>query len=100
MGVENLDPGTLIGVFCVYYGLARGLSDFLRVNDNKVLGLTGAQWLCVVLIPAGILILTKVRPATANASAQAGSASPKVHIGRSETETVALGSEKETPDVP
>jgi phosphatidylglycerol:prolipoprotein diacylglycerol transferase len=58
-------PGTLIGVFCLYYGLARGLSDFLRVNDNKVVGLTGAQWMCVALIPTGFRILTKVRKATA-----------------------------------
>src|SRR6476620_8537664 len=27
-------PGTLMGVFCLYYGVARGLSDFLRVNDE------------------------------------------------------------------
>ena len=58
-------PGTLIGIFCLYYGVARGLSDFLRVNDNKVLGLTGAQWMCVGLIPTGLWILTRVRKATA-----------------------------------
>jgi phosphatidylglycerol:prolipoprotein diacylglycerol transferase len=58
-------PGTLIGVFCLYYGLARGASDFLRVNDKTTLGLTGAQWMCVLLIPAGLLILTRVRKATA-----------------------------------
>ena len=29
-------PGTLMGVFCLYYGVARGLSDFLRVNDETV----------------------------------------------------------------
>jgi phosphatidylglycerol:prolipoprotein diacylglycerol transferase len=69
-------PGTLIGVFCLYYGMARGLSDFLRVNDNTVLGLTGAQWLCVALIPAGILILTKVRPATAASESASSSSVP------------------------
>jgi phosphatidylglycerol:prolipoprotein diacylglycerol transferase len=53
-------PGTLIGVFCLYYGIARGASDFLRVNDETVLGLTGAQWMCVLLIPAGLLILSRV----------------------------------------
>ncbi len=60
-------PGTLIGVFCVYYGVARGLCDFLRVNDKTVLGLTGAQWMCIALIPTGIWILTRVRRATADA---------------------------------
>ncbi len=52
-------PGTLIGVFCLSYGIARGASDFLRVNDETVLGLTGAQWMCVLLIPAGLLILSR-----------------------------------------
>ena len=58
-------PATLIGLFCLYYGIARGLSDFLRVNDKTVAGLTGAQWMCVLLIPTGIWILTRVRRATA-----------------------------------
>jgi phosphatidylglycerol:prolipoprotein diacylglycerol transferase len=62
---RNPAPGTIIGAFCLYYGIARGLDDFLRVNDKTILGLTGAQWMCVALIPTGIWILTKVRPATA-----------------------------------
>ena len=56
-------PATIIGLFCVYYGVARGLSDFLRVNDKTVMGLTGAQWMCLALIPTGIWILTRVRRA-------------------------------------
>jgi phosphatidylglycerol:prolipoprotein diacylglycerol transferase len=58
-------PGTVMGIFCLYYGIARGLSDFLRVNDKTVVGLTGAQWMCVALIPTSIWILTRVRSATA-----------------------------------
>jgi phosphatidylglycerol:prolipoprotein diacylglycerol transferase len=57
-------PGTLIGVFCLYYGVARGLCDFLRVNDATKLGLTGAQWMCVALIPTSIWILARVRKQT------------------------------------
>ena len=57
-------PGTVMGIFCLYYGVTRGLSDFLRVNDKTVAGLTGAQWMCVCLIPTGLWILTKVRNAT------------------------------------
>ena len=60
-------PGTLIGIFCLYYGITRGLSDFLRVNDKTTLGLTGAQWMCVCLIPTSLWILTKVRKQTAAA---------------------------------
>jgi phosphatidylglycerol:prolipoprotein diacylglycerol transferase len=58
-------PGTVMGIFTLYYGVARGLSDFLRVNDKTVVGLTGAQWMCVLLIPTGIWILTRVRRSTA-----------------------------------
>jgi hypothetical protein len=35
------------------------------VNDKTVAGLTGAQWMCLCLIPTGIWILTRVRTATA-----------------------------------
>jgi prolipoprotein diacylglyceryl transferase len=59
---REVTPGTLVGVFVVYYGVARLLSDSLRVNDERVAGLTGAQWMCVALIPAGAWILWKVRP--------------------------------------
>ncbi|HYD10292.1 MAG TPA: prolipoprotein diacylglyceryl transferase family protein [Acidimicrobiales bacterium] len=53
--------GSLIGWFCVWYGVARFGTDLLRVNDDTVLGLTGAQWMCVALVPAGLWILFKVR---------------------------------------
>jgi prolipoprotein diacylglyceryltransferase len=54
-----------MGVFCLYYGITRGLTDFLRVNDKTVAGLTGAQWMCLCLVPTGIWILTRVRRALA-----------------------------------
>jgi phosphatidylglycerol:prolipoprotein diacylglycerol transferase len=58
-------PGTVMGVFCLYYGVARFLSDFLRVNDKTVLGLTGAQWLMILVVGAGVWIMRWVRRATA-----------------------------------
>lgn len=54
--------GTITGIFCLYYGVARFGSDLLRVNDETVLGLTGAQFMSLVLLPAGAWILFKVRP--------------------------------------
>lgn len=57
-------PGTLIGLFCLWYGVARFLTDFLRVNDKTTFGLTGAQYMCLVLMPVGVWILTRVRRAT------------------------------------
>jgi phosphatidylglycerol:prolipoprotein diacylglycerol transferase len=62
-------PGTLLGIFVVYYGIARWLSDSLRVNDEQVLGMTGAQWMCLAMIPVGIWVLWKVRPRLAKLAA-------------------------------
>ena len=54
-------PGTAMGIFCAWYGVTRFASDALRVNDERVLGLTGAQYLCVALLPTAAWILTRVR---------------------------------------
>ena len=59
---REVAPGTLCGIFIVYYGVVRWLSDSLRVNDERILGMTGAQWMCLVMIPAGLYILWHVRP--------------------------------------
>jgi len=86
-------PGSLIGIFCVWYGVARFGTDFLRGYDDTKLGLTGAQWMCVALVPAGLFILLRVRRslaregsaddapaideiATSAASSSGGTASP------------------------
>ena len=54
-----------MGIFCLYYGAARFLSDFLRVNDKTVWpGLTGAQYLMIFVFLAGIWITTSVRKST------------------------------------
>jgi phosphatidylglycerol---prolipoprotein diacylglyceryl transferase len=58
-------PSTLIAVFCAYYGVARFASDALRVNDERVAGLTGAQWMCAGLVVASVWIVAKVRPSLA-----------------------------------
>jgi phosphatidylglycerol---prolipoprotein diacylglyceryl transferase len=59
---RDVVPGTIVGIFIVYYGVTRWLSDSMRVNDERVAGMTGAQWMCLVMIPAGVWILWKVRP--------------------------------------
>lgn len=58
-------PGTAVGVFVLYYGVARFLTDFLRGYDEETLGLTGAQWMCLVMVPAGVWLLVKKRRQTA-----------------------------------
>ena len=68
-------PGTAIGVFCVWYGVARFGTDFLRGYDDTVAGLTGAQFMCLALIPTGIYILARVRPRLARLEAEEAEAS-------------------------
>ncbi len=58
---RELAPGTIMGIFVLWYGVGRFLTDLLRSNDETVLGLTGAQWMSVVLIPVGVWVLTRVR---------------------------------------
>ena len=58
-------PGTAIGVFCLWYGGGRFLTDFLREYDETKAGLTGAQWMMLLVITAGIWILGWVRRANA-----------------------------------
>ncbi len=62
---RNVGPATLMGVFCAWYGTSRFLSDFLRVNDETVGGLTGAQYLMAAIALASIWIFVKVRPGIA-----------------------------------
>ncbi len=71
---REVAPGTLVGVFVLYYGVLRFLSDTLRVNDERVAGMTGAQWMSLVMVPAGIVILWKVRPRLARLVAAEGEA--------------------------
>jgi phosphatidylglycerol:prolipoprotein diacylglycerol transferase len=67
--VKKPTPGTVGGVFLLTYAVQRFSFDALRVNDERVAGLTGAQWMCVAMIPIGIYVLVKVRPALARALA-------------------------------
>jgi len=55
-------PGTALGVFLVWIGVGRFSTDFLRVYDDTVAGLTGAQLMCLVLVPVGLWALLWVRP--------------------------------------
>ena len=58
---ERARPGTAVAVFCGFYGVARFASDSLRVNDERILGLTGAQLLSAAMVPASLWIWFRVR---------------------------------------
>ncbi len=62
-------PGTVGALFLIGYGVARFFFDTLRVNDERVAGMTGAQWMCLGMFPIAAYLLIKVRPANAAALA-------------------------------
>jgi len=54
-------PGTGLVVFALWYGVARFLTDFLRVYDREVLGLTGAQWACLAVVVVAVWLAVRLR---------------------------------------
>lgn len=42
----------------------------MRIYDGTVVGLTGAQWMSLALVPVGIWVLAWVRPRLARAGAR------------------------------
>jgi phosphatidylglycerol---prolipoprotein diacylglyceryl transferase len=83
---RGASTGTLAGVFCLWYGVARLFTDYLRVNDDRVLGLTGAQYLSIILIFTGLAILARVRPRLAAAAAAADDEEPESEDEEPESE--------------
>ena len=80
-------PGSAIGWFCVWYGIARLGTDFLRGYDETKIGLTGAQWMCVALVPTGLWILVVVRRSLARDDEIAGAARPSIDTAAPESAT-------------
>lgn len=54
-------PGTLTATFLLWYGFQRLGTDFLRSYDETVLGLTGAQYVCIGLVVAGLVMAVRLR---------------------------------------
>lgn len=54
-------PGLLTAVFLVWYGVQRFSTDFLRAYDRTAFGLTGAQYVCIALVTAGLVVLVGTR---------------------------------------
>lgn len=54
-------PGVPTAVFLLWYGVQRFSTDFFRAYDRTALGLTGAQYLCIALVAAGLVLLGRTR---------------------------------------
>jgi hypothetical protein len=65
------------GVFIISYGVLRFLTDFVRINDETLFGLTGAQYMSLILVPFGIWVLSQAFRAPApEAADDAGDDAP------------------------
>lgn len=60
---DRVPSGLALAVFCLWYGAARLATDALRAYDDRTLGLTGAQWMCLALLGVGALLLARTRRA-------------------------------------
>jgi phosphatidylglycerol:prolipoprotein diacylglycerol transferase len=58
-------PVTLCALFMLYAGVERFLLDTLRVNDERFLSMTGAQWMSLVMVLYGLWLVFRTRPAIA-----------------------------------
>jgi len=67
---RRVEPGWLTVTFLLWYGVQRFLTDFLRAYDRTVAGLTGAQFVCLGMVTAGVIIAVRLvrRGATTPAS--------------------------------
>lgn len=90
---RELPPGALIGIFCLWYGVFRFGTDFLRINDRTLWGLTGAQFGCIALVAVGVWVLATTRSRVERLAAVAvpadttGTALPTQQEPDSETDT-------------
>jgi phosphatidylglycerol---prolipoprotein diacylglyceryl transferase len=62
LGRRARKPGFLIGVFVIWYGIVRVITDFLRV-DKRYFGLTGSQITSLVAVAACAYLLARYRGA-------------------------------------
>ena len=58
---RGVPAGRVLGAFLATYGITRFLLDTLRVNDDRLFGLTAAQLASGTVTAAGLVILLRIR---------------------------------------
>ena len=66
---DRVAPGVLFGLYLVIAGTERFLIEFIRLNDDVVLGLTQAQLIALAMVALGVGILATRRAAPSPATA-------------------------------
>ncbi len=69
MARRRVPDGWLTATFLLWYGLQRFATDFLRAYDRTVLGLTGAQYICIGMVIGGLALAARLRRGASRASA-------------------------------
>lgn len=93
-------PGLLVGLFLIWYAVLRFGTDTLRVNDERVLQMTGAQWMALAMLPLGLYVLLKLSPQLAREaeeSAGKGTVAALLADG-DDDETIPVPDEVEPPE--
>jgi phosphatidylglycerol:prolipoprotein diacylglycerol transferase len=78
--------GTIAGIFCILYAIFRFASDFLRINDETLYGLTGAQYMTIALLVVGAWFLRTARRRE----------SPAAYLARLEAEQASAAADATT----
>lgn len=75
MRKRGVKDGWITATFFLWYGVQRFLTDFLRAYDQTVLGLTGAQYMCIGLVAVGVGLVVNLRRGDAGGVEPDGDAS-------------------------
>ncbi|MGZ8662527.1 MAG: prolipoprotein diacylglyceryl transferase [Actinomycetota bacterium] len=77
MARRETSAGAMTATFLLWYGIQRFLTDFLRAYDERVAGLTGAQFISLGMIAAGIVLAWRVRRREGRTADEPGAVGPE-----------------------
>jgi phosphatidylglycerol:prolipoprotein diacylglycerol transferase len=60
LGRKKRPPGYFVGLWLVIDGAVRFFLDFYRIGDKRYAGLTPTQWLLILTVAVGVVLLTRV----------------------------------------
>ena len=64
MGIKQfcrIKPGQLFSLYCVLYGFFRFVIEFLRINPKYLIGLSGAQFISILMMVIGAYFMYSFR---------------------------------------